>query len=333
MNAKQFLLTAALILCSGCLYAQEQFDNSGFEQWNNKESLPVGWYTLSYQLPVFGNIYFCDIKRSTDAAEGQYCAEISPERLDKNIASTISTLTGMTGLDEFYIPALLTNAKVNLSQKSLSLLPDLMTALNGNTDNIYELSNTLLSFLSDGKKISSEKGAIKSVSGYYKFNSVNAEEGFVIAALLVNNSGGQRSVAGGGMMAAQESTDDFVYFNIPVVYADVADEIIFIAVTSVFDSAATQVGSLKIDDISINYQNTGIDDVTNNTDFAVYPNPAANKTFKINVAYPQTVRIYNMSGVLIKEIPYCTKDTPVYLNEKGVYLIKTDCLSEKITVK
>lgn len=82
---------------------------------------------------------------------------------------------------------------------------------------------------------------------------------------------------------------------------------------------------LYIDDINIGDQSLSVEEIDNNLDFQVFPNPS-NGTFTISFSNMEDKKpvfeIYSLDGKLVKSINSNYKDVNVFNLQKGTYLVK-----------
>lgn len=332
------------------LNAQNQFSNNSFENWNTATTLPTDWSTFSINVPIVGDVALGSISRITDAQDGNFATSLTPEQIDPMYASALKILMPDLDLSGVYFPAILTNAKINLSLENISSIVSLLSSLSsGEGGDIFnfdinnlqnnEIIKTLLTFITDGLDVKSDKLRPTSISGYYKFKPINnANDDFLIAALLLKNINGQRVPVGGGAMDYNESlSNEYVKFTLPLYYGvDDADELIFFAVSATDAEQPTSAGSLYLDNVSIAYEGytpVNLNDVQETTTLSIYPNPTANKSFRLNTEKPQNVQIFNAMGVMIKNILSYEPQSEIVLKESGVYFVKVDGKTLKLVIE
>ncbi|MBR1626648.1 MAG: T9SS type A sorting domain-containing protein [Bacteroidales bacterium] len=332
----------------GGVNAQNQFNNKSFEDWNSQNGLPLGWNTFILDIPVVGSLGFGEISKVTQAQEGDFAVQLTPAKLNPIIANLAKRYMGDSDIDisEIYFPAFLTNANVNVSIDNLTKLAGLLTN-SGNLfdgdftdlDNLQnnEMLNSLLGLLSDGLNVQSKEVAVKTIKGYYKYSKLNGEDNVVMAALLVNNTGGNRHVVGGGVLASVENSDNYTQFSIPITYLDDADELIFVVLSATLGTNLKSVSSFLLDNISIEYeakkQDATLTEILNGDILKVYPNPAKGNIFRLNTSKIQNVKIFNVRGALIKEIPSYVPDSEIKIEESGIYIIQIGNEFAKITIE
>ncbi len=334
---KRILLMIAALLPCFTIYAQNQFENAGFENWN--DNIPTSWSTLAVpaSIPFLGNTPLCDVSQSNEAVEGNYSVKLTPKRLPQTLVTLIQQFVQIDSLDKVFIPSLLTNATINITTENIT---DLMELFQNGTDSIdmgdidYEgLINKMLGLLSDGLDISNSSLRVSEITGKYKFEKKTEGDGFLLAAALVDNSTGVRTLAGGGMYVPEEFTEGFEEFSIPIAYLKDADELIFFAISLSMDFSAEEAGSLYIDDLKVNYTPySALNDATQNSDITLYPNPTSG-SFRINTTQPTHIRIYDALGVLVKDIPNYNSQTTINLENKGVFFVHIGDKVEKICVE
>lgn len=312
------------------LRAQTQFNNASFENWDNQTDLPIGWNTVSIDLPLYGTLSFCDISKTTDSHMGTYALQMQPSHLSPLVAGLLQ-MQYQIDLGNIFVPALLTNATINVSEETLQ---NVMGLLSGSLDVSslmnMETLNQLVNLLSDGMPIDIEVGAPKSISGYYKFERLSAGDMFLLASLLVKNTDSTKTITGFGTFTTLSATDSMTAFEMPITQMGDADEMIFIALIANMDTTATEAGVLKLDDLSIKYSSGLTEEINIKTN--VYPNPTAN-TFIIDAANNEDVRIYNSLGVMVKEIRNYTPNSEITIKDKGLYTIKVGDRVEKLIVR
>ncbi len=343
------LLATVLLGVVSHLNAQNQFLNNSFENWNTAKTLPTDWSTFSVSVPIIGDVALGSISRIADAQDGDFATSLTPAQIDPMYASAVKRFMPDLDLSGVYFPAILTNAKINLSLENISDIVSILYSLsNGEGGDIFnldindlqnnEIIKTLLTFVTDGLDVKSDKLRPASISGYYKFKPINANDDFLIAALLLKNINGQRVPIGGGAMHYDENTyDEYVKFTLPLYYGvDNADELIFLVVSATYAEQPTSAGSLYLDNVSIAYEEytpLSLNDVWETTNLSIYPNPTANKSFRLNTEKPQNVQILNAMGVMIKNILSYEPQSEIVLKESGVYFVKVDGKVLKLVVE
>lgn len=315
-----FLVTV-LCFTSKNSFSQINFSNPDFESWSSS-SLPTNWNSLSYS-----GYSLCDISRTNNAASGNYAVELQASRLSQ-------TLTTMFNLPQIVIPGIITNATVNLT--SLSNIRESLSGLAGlfsDPENIdMESLNVFSNILSNGLNINQVR-FIDKVKGKYTFTPVSENDIAIFAVLCLKTSSNGRNVVGGGFKTITEQTNSYIDFSVDVTQYSEADELIFAAIIGTKDVSATNFGKLRVDNLSIEEgSELGIEETMTN-DFVVYPNPSSDNTFKIKCNNSETISVFNTLGVKVLEVNNYISETPLRVDEKGVYLIKIGDKFNKLVIK
>jgi len=320
---KKVILIAILCALFSNTNAQNtgvQFSNNGFEQWNVLSTQPQSWNSLGYM-----GYNLCGIAKSTEHVEGSYSVQIKPQPLSQILAS-------MLGVPQFTVPGFLTNGEVDL-MSLLSIAGSISDYENLEMNDYMSILQSLKDVLSNGLRISALP---ESINGYYKFSPVSSDDIFVIAAYTLGEVGDSMAVTGGGVFYANEQTDEFENFSISMNYlnSNSADELFLVAFVANMNTDATEFGSVKLDNITIDYSPvSSCSTITTNDNLFAYPVPTNNNSFSINTTANENIQIFDLMGRKVKEITNYTPNTPIYMENKGTYIVKIADKNLKVIVE
>jgi len=277
--------------------AQNVFQNPGFENWTG--TTPNNWNSLS-----FLGVNLSDITNSSESHSGNSAVSI-----------------GATSFSGMIVPGFLTNSTIDMVS--------LMTLFTNGIDlsNFSDPSDfsQFLNFFTDGVQLTQKP---TSVNGYYSWNPVDtANEMFMLYSIVISNVSGQREVVGGSvypLIIPASSKATYTSFESPITYINeesTPTELIFFAITTSLDTAATTFGNLLLDDLSITTE-AGLNEVPNNSNNSyIYPNPSRGE-FKLNVKSQVEVSVYNQLGqVVVHPMTYNPNKT-IKIGVKGVYFVR-----------
>ncbi|MBP3254417.1 MAG: T9SS type A sorting domain-containing protein [Bacteroidales bacterium] len=331
MKTKSITLLIVLVLACINIKAQSNFNNNSFEQWNNSTLIPVNWNGVILEMPFVGEINLTGISKSNQSVDGNYSVQLQPF----HISSAYTSFLPEEWLGKIYIPSMITNATINVGLSNLMSL--LSVFANGEADLSdianSEFINSLLNVLSGGVKIPSADKKVQSVSGFYDFSPKSDADGFVIAVLLVKTENQQRTIAGGGVYNMNQATDGFAPFVVPVTYIDDATEVVFVALSTCSDQDAAQAGTLKIDNLQINWEGAINGVLADESTIYAYPNPTADKSVRLSLSGKQDVNIFNQEGKLIKTVYNYVPQTDINFDNPGVYFVSCKEKTVKVVVK
>lgn len=305
-------------------FAQNSFQNAGFESWTGNS--PTGWNTLGVS-----GLTLSDISKVTTPHSGTYAIGVAAKPLSPTIATMISTLLGTEVPSGMVIPGLLTNSTIDLLG-AFTLL--------GGSDTTEMDFNSLLAVFTDGTPVTTNP---ISIDGYYNWSPTDSiNEYFSMVGLVVSNTSGTREVVGFGAfpMDFSKNNTKLVYnsFSIPILYLNPtasATEVIFLATTMNDDTTSNTFTKLYLDDLTIT---TGVGlskIITGENSFAIYPNPS-NGEFSIG-ANDAEVRVVNILGQEVIPSMKYFNDMTLKIEEKGVYFVSvkqgTKSSVEKLIIK
>lgn len=294
-----------------------QFSNSGFEQWSTNSS-PQSWNSIAYT-----GYNLCDISKSTSHVGGDFSLQMKPKQLP-------SFLAGLLGISQFNVPGFITNGTIDVMtlMSSVTLLSDYE---NMDMSDYMSLLQTLKDVLTDGLRISALPEAI---NGYYDFSPLSSNDVLMVFAYTTGTVAASLAITGGGVFYANAQTDGFESFSIPMNYiSDNAEELYLVGLVLNMDNEATEFGSANLDDISIVYSSSVCDVVSKTEeDILVFPNPAKNG-FSLNTKDKERVEIFDLMGRRVREIRDYSPNTPIYMEEKGTYIVKVADKNLKVVVE
>ncbi|MFA6200063.1 MAG: T9SS type A sorting domain-containing protein [Bacteroidales bacterium] len=297
---KKILLFLVISFFALSINAQNVFQNPGFENWTG--TTPNNWNTLG----VLG-VNLSNITSSSESHSGNYAVSIGA----KQLSSTIAT---MLGISQLAVPGLLTNATIDMTSL-LSLF----------TSDSMNLSNEQVMSIFTNGTILTERPT--SVNGYFSWNPIdNINEIPSIMSFVVSEESGTREIVGVGIYSPSipiDSKATYTSFECPIIYSNqnTPTELIFIALTTSLDTAATTFGNLLLDDLSITTE-AGLNEVPNNSNNSyIYPNPSRGE-FRLNVKSQVEVSVYNQLGQVVVPSMIYNPNKTIKIGEKGVYFVR-----------
>ncbi|MDO5760102.1 MAG: T9SS type A sorting domain-containing protein, partial [Bacteroidota bacterium] len=294
-----------------------QFSNNGFEQWASSTQ-PQAWNTLGYS-----GFNLCEINRSTEKVEGNYSLEMQPKLLSSLIAS-------MIGTESMPVPGLVTNGSIDLT-KLITAFPSLSNMQNTSEMDYLTMLQSFKDVLSNGLSVNTLP---TSINGYYKFEPLG-EELFVAIAYTKTTVADSSIISGGGVYYTSQATSAFETFSLPMHYLignSNNTELYFVALIVETNMQATEYGRVKIDNITINYDNLSSSVIEKEKEITAYPNPTNNNTLYLNTNAKE-VSIFDIMGRKVEQINNYQAAHPIHIEKSGAYIIKVDNQSLRILVR
>lgn len=346
---KQLTLLVAMV-CAGSSLAQPQFTNSSFEQWDNTTNMPVGWSGLTFT-STLANVDLCDISQTNDAQQGSFAVEIKMKEINSSLSAVIAQLLGGDPEDELEMPAIFTNGQIIFNTQSIREFIRIVTIM----DSIQEANHTeymnqyvnlmsqlITAVLDGGLELNSYMPS--SISGFYNFvpsssgiyEEDNDDEKYVAMLALLYNEDTSKHLVGIGATELYATTG-YDSFNVPIIPfgEDVqAEKLIYLVMhesSSYDDDGNVSFGSLKLDNLKINYNSSSIEDIAKQ-ELQAYPNPTDNNTFILTVSQPTDVRIYDVLGHQVAYLPNYFKEQ-IRLSNSGMYFVHCGDKVVKLVVK
>ena len=322
-NMKKIILIFILCALFSNINAQNtgtQFANSGFEQWTSFTAQPQNWNSLGYM-----GYNLCEIAKSTEHVEGSYSLQLKPKQLSQMIASLLN-------VPQMTIPGFITNGQIDL-MSLLSIASSLSDYENLEMNDYMSILQNLKNVLSNGLRINDLP---ENIEGYYKFSPVNSDDIFVIAAYTLGQVGDSNTVTGGGVFYANQQTEGFENFSISMNYlnSENVEELFLVAFVMNMNTEATEFGSVKLDNININYSPiSSCSTITTDDNIFAYPIPITNHYFNINIKTNENIQIFDLMGRKVKEITNYYPNTPIYIENKGIYIVKIADKNLKVIVE
>ena len=274
---KKYLFPIIILFISSAIFAQEQPENPGFEEWENvgfddQFLEPVNWSSLKTANPEeLANVSPSVLERSTDAHSGQYSVHL----ISKSAFSIVAN-------------GILTNGRVfaDFNPQDAYIYTD--------PDN--SSWNTPLT------------GRPDSLVGYYKYISMENDGPEILAVLHIGTTSTPADDTSGWVGKAKavitfETVSEWTRFSIPFqYYQDVNPEYILFSLSSGNGFLAVEGSELWLDDIELIYNVSGITASSNQ------PVPDAYGTFGSIIADLTKIRsqsrfdlhIYDVTGKMIK---------------------------------
>lgn len=318
---KKIILIVSLCLGFLCINAQNsntQFSNNGFEQWSSSSN-PQSWNSLGYM-----GYSLCEVSKSTQHVGGSYSLQLKSKKLSSIVAALFN-------IPQINVPGFITNGTIDVMTLMTSATP-LMDYQNMDLSDYMPLLQSLKNVLTDGLRISDLP---ETIEGYYDFSPISNNDVFVIFAYTTGTVADSLAVTGGGVFYANSATDGFESFSIPINYlANNAEELYLVGLVLNINDEATEFGSVRLDDINITYipESSCSDIVNEENDVAAFPNPTKNG-FSINTKAQEKVEIFDLMGRKVKEITDYSPNTPIYVENKGTYIVKIAEKNLKVIVE
>ncbi|MBR1769597.1 MAG: T9SS type A sorting domain-containing protein, partial [Bacteroidales bacterium] len=285
----------------------------------------IGWNSIQLSLG-FIEYNLCDISKSTDREQGNYSLQMKPKPLSSTIASYLN-------IQQFNVPAVLTNARIDVNTL-VSSASSLANFADNDLSDWMQMLETFRGLLSDGLLID---GKPESIEGYYNLTTESAGDVFVVLAYSTATTEDTSVIVGAGIFYDRQPTGGFVHFSVPMNYFsdNDANELYFVALMLNADNSATELGNVKIDDININYSAELSISPADRTEEKIflYPNPTDGTPFRINGVEHKSIEICDPVGRVVKRIDNYSSDQNISLNDKGLFFVRVGKGQMKLIVK
>lgn len=303
---KTIFLLAALPLCAGSLFAQEeQIPDGQFAYWTENQAYNGDTY---YEL---SNPFWQSLNM---------LATLPPEMFTAPV--TMFRDGGRSGAAEDYAPKLVSNTMVFGEDGSNLFLPGVVGAIS------VIIDDQTAQF---GRPFTSRPSAIK---GYMKYEPVNGDSASIIVELSHYDPDFGRLVIGRVEQKYKEAVPGWTEFNLSIPYnsQQTPDSVTVLFVSSAgydFDNLFAcqgQVGStLWVDDVEFVYGQASNGPAAELESSRIYPNPSATGQFNIQVPAACRAEVVSLSGAVVASASYPAEGTyalDLSRLPQGVYLVR-----------